>query len=187
MTSTLPSLPPGHLESEAFAGDLYDLGLMQQPVEHRCRQQLIVCECAGTLPKLHFARGRHRATLIALDHNAEEHACPRLPQPIALRGMAQSAGSPTSSRTPYFRLEAASFCSVTRLRFLLCVFVMGIEKKPADTHAHAGQRCHGHLDTHKRNLGRGTRPHGEDAPYKSVKALAWVVTRLNNPSGRIIA
>ena len=132
---------------------------MQQPVEHRCRQQLIVCECAGTLPKLHFARERHRATLIALDHDAEEHACLRLPQPIALRGMAQSAGSPTSSRTPYFRLEAASFCSVTRLRFLLCVFVMGIEKKPADTHAHAGQRCHGHLDTHKRNLGRGTRPH----------------------------
>ena len=45
---------------------------MQQPVEHRRGQRLVVCKCTCPLRERRVAREDQRAALVALDHDAEE-------------------------------------------------------------------------------------------------------------------
>jgi hypothetical protein len=57
---------------EALARDLHHVGVVQQPIQHRRRQHLVVREGARALRERQVAREHHRATLVALGHNVEE-------------------------------------------------------------------------------------------------------------------
>ena len=59
-------------QPEALAGDLHDVGMVQQAVEHRCRQRLVVGKGAGPLRERQVAREHHRAAFVAFGHDVEE-------------------------------------------------------------------------------------------------------------------
>ena len=60
------------LEPVALAGDLHDVGVVQETVEHGRRQRLVVGEGTRPLGERQVARQHHRAALVALGHDVEE-------------------------------------------------------------------------------------------------------------------
>ena len=60
------------LQAVALAADLHDVCVMQQPVEHCCRQRLVVGERRGPLRERQVARQHDGAALVALGDDVEE-------------------------------------------------------------------------------------------------------------------
>lgn len=60
------------LESVALAGDLHDVGVVQEPIQHRGRQCLVVGKGPGPLRERQVAGQNHAATLVALGNDVEE-------------------------------------------------------------------------------------------------------------------
>lgn len=60
------------LQAIALTADLHDMRVMQQPVEHRGRQRLVVGERRGPLRERQVARQHDGAALVALGDDVEE-------------------------------------------------------------------------------------------------------------------
>ncbi len=60
------------LQSIAFAADLHDVGMVQQPIQHCRGQRLVIGKGAGPLSERQVADQDHAASFVAPGHHIEE-------------------------------------------------------------------------------------------------------------------